>query len=198
MSDIVDQRLSALEISSGFACVSDASARILILGSLPGAMSLQQRQYYAKPQNAFWRIMGTLFGARPDLPYEERLRALRQARIALWDVCASAQRIGSLDSAIKQHAANDFESFFVAHPRIELVCFNGKKAAALYRSSVLGTLPAAMQRLPLQVLASTSPANASSRYEDKLHQWSSVLLRAMTTHKGSAPAGERSSNTGSS
>jgi hypoxanthine-DNA glycosylase len=106
--------------SEGFAPVSDPSARVLILGSLPGAVSLERQQYYAKPQNVFWKIMGTLVGARPELPYAQRTDALTKAGIALWDVCASAHRIGSLDSAIKHHAANDFASFFAKHPKIYL------------------------------------------------------------------------------
>jgi hypoxanthine-DNA glycosylase len=190
-------RLPVVEPSIGFAAVSESSARVLILGSLPGAMSLQQQQYYAKPQNAFWRIMGSLVGAGPNLPYAERLRTLTQAGIALWDVCASAQRIGSLDAAIKHHAVNDFESFFRAHPNIELVCFNGQKAASLYRKSVFAGLPPAMQQLSTLILPSTSPANAALRYEQKLRQWSESL-RAMTIHSGSAAAGERSSSTASS
>jgi len=164
--------------SVGFAAVSAPSARILILGSLPGAMSLEQQRYYAKPQNAFWRIMGSLFGAGPDLPYAQRMRVLTRAGLALWDVCASAHRIGSLDSAIKHHAANDFTSFFVAHPHIDLVCFNGQKAAALYRSSVYPGLAPAMQLLNTRVLPSTSAANAGVTYEEKLRQWSTSLTAA--------------------
>ena len=166
--------------SVGFAAVSDSSARLLILGSLPGAMSLEHGQYYAKPQNVFWRIMGSLFGATPDLPYAQRMQALTQAGVALWDVCASAHRIGSLDSAIKHHTANDFEAFFAAHPNIELVCFNGQKAAALYRKSVYGKLPPAMQLLPARILPSTSPAHAGLCYEEKLRQWSSGLASPVT------------------
>ena len=187
----------AIETSIGFAAVSAPSARVLILGSLPGAMSLEHQQYYAKPQNVFWRIMGCLFGAGPDLPYPQRLHALTEAGIALWDVCASAHRTGSLDSAIKHHAANDFSTFFIAHPNVKLVCFNGRKAAALYQKSVHGNLPPAMQLLQVSVLPSTSPANAGLPYEEKLRQWSSVLRRATTTHNGSASAGERSSSSGS-
>jgi hypoxanthine-DNA glycosylase len=167
--------MAAIEISRGFAALSDSHARILILGSLPGAKSLAQREYYATPQNVFWRIMGTVFGAGPELPYAKRTRALTQAGIALWDVCAAAHRLGSLDSAIKHHAVNDFERFFAAHPGIGLICFNGQKAAALYRSSVLLGLPPAMQSIPSRVLPSTSPAHASLAYAEKLRQWTSVL-----------------------
>lgn len=161
--------------SQGFAAISHPSARILILGSLPGAVSLERGQYYANPQNVFWQIMDTLVVAGPHLQYAQRTDALTKAGIALWDVCASAHRIGSLDSAIKHHAANDFARFFAEHPQINLVCFNGQKADALYRRSVLSKLPLAFQQLSTRVLPSTSPANASVPYAEKLRQWSSIL-----------------------
>jgi hypoxanthine-DNA glycosylase len=161
--------------AEGFEAVADPSARVLILGSLPGAVSIEQQRYYAKPQNVFWQIMGTLIGAGPELPYAQRIQVLRKAGIALWDVCASAHRLGSLDSAIKNHAVNDFASFFAMHPTIHLVCFNGQKAAAIYRRSVLDTLPPAVQQLRSRVLPSTSPANASVPYQERLRQWSSIL-----------------------
>ncbi|OZA12577.1 MAG: DNA-deoxyinosine glycosylase, partial [Hydrogenophilales bacterium 17-62-8] len=84
---------------TGFPPIADAHARILILGSLPGQVSLQRQQYYAQPQNAFWKIMGRLFDAGPELAYAERTQRLVENGIALWDVCASAQRPGSLDAA---------------------------------------------------------------------------------------------------
>ena len=84
------------EPSSGFAPIADARARILILGSLPGDDSIRQQQYYAHPRNLFWKIMGRLLGFSAAAPYNERIAALKDADIALWDVCASAQRTGSL------------------------------------------------------------------------------------------------------
>ena len=65
---------------------ADDRAQVLILGSMPGEESLRQRQYYAFPRNAFWRIAGELFGFDPALSYARRLAALRRARVALWDV----------------------------------------------------------------------------------------------------------------
>jgi TDG/mug DNA glycosylase family protein len=159
--------------SASFAPIAAADARVLILGSLPGAMSLARSQYYAQPRNAFWTIMGALVGATPDMPYEERLGRLRAARIAVWDVCASAFRPGSLDSAILPQSVvpNDFAAFFAAHRGIGQVCFNGGKAAALFERLVLPGLPATTRAIPRTVLPSTSPAHAGMPLVEKLRRW---------------------------
>jgi hypoxanthine-DNA glycosylase len=161
--------------SSCFQPIARPDARILILGSLPGQMSLRLGQYYGQPRNAFWRIMAAIFGFAPNLPYDERVAALERQRIAAWDVCASAFRPGSLDSNISQVVVNDFQSFFAAHPAIRLICFNGKAAENLYRTKVLPNLPAAMARMETRKLPSTSPANAGIPFEQKLFQWSDAL-----------------------
>ncbi len=160
-----------------FPPIADAHARILILGSLPGQVSLQQQQYYAHPYNAFWKIMGQLFGAGPKLPYAERAQRLMQNGIALWDVCAAAQRPGSLDADIV-HASvvpNDFAAFIESHPHIVLICFNGGKAADLYRRLVLPGLPDTFCATRTETLPSTSPAHAAMTFDDKFLRWSSVL-----------------------
>ena len=167
--------------SRSFNAVSRSDAHILILGSLPGQMSLAAQQYYAQPYNAFWRIMGELFGASRALPYEERLGRLIQHKIALWDVCHSAARPGSLDSAIdmKSMKPNDFEGFLKAHASIQRICFNGAKAAEIYRRKVLPNLDAALQQIPSIILPSTSPAHAGMRFEQKLKRWSGALTFAL-------------------
>jgi hypoxanthine-DNA glycosylase len=159
--------------SRGFPPIAAPDARLLILGSLPGQASLAARQYYAQPQNAFWRIMGELFGAGPDVPYEGRAERLRASGVALWDVCKSAARPGSLDSAIDLATVvpNDLAGFLRIHPRIEWICTNGATAHRLYRRLVQPGLPAHEQALPLYVLPSTSPAHASLRYAQKLQRW---------------------------
>lgn len=164
----------------GFPPIADAHARVLILGSLPGQASLRQQQYYAQPQNAFWKIMGRLFDAGPELPYNERARRLVAHGVALWDVCAVAQRPGSLDASIV-HASvvpNDFAAFIASHPRLRLVCFNGAKAAELYRGLVLPDLSPTLRAIECETLPSTSPAHASMRFEEKLARWSVVRDRA--------------------
>lgn len=161
-----------IERIHSFAPVSAAHARVLILGSMPGKASLQHQQYYAHPSNTFWKIMGELIGARPELPYANRLRILKSSGIALWDVLHSCEREGSLDSDIEREEANDFAAFFAHYPNITRVFFNGSKAEQSFRKFVIGkqTLP----HLTLQRLPSTSPAHAGMRYADKLQAWRAV------------------------
>jgi TDG/mug DNA glycosylase family protein len=163
-------------ISTGFPFVAEPTARVLVLGTLPGQVSLQRQQYYAQPQNAFWKIMGALLGAGPELPYEVRLQRLKDRGIALWDVCAAAHRPGSLDASIVSQTVspNPFTEFFDAHPQIRLVCFNGAKAEALYRRHVKPHLIESAA-LTYVTLPSTSPANAGTFFADKLARWSVLL-----------------------
>jgi double-stranded uracil-DNA glycosylase len=156
-----------------FPSFADTNATLLILGSMPGKESLKQNQYYAHPQNAFWKIMGELVGAQPNLPYDERLQKLATARIALWDVLRTCEREGSLDSDIQNETANNFAAFFKTYPLITHVFFNGAKAEQSFNKFVLGK-----QKLPtltFQRLPSTSPAHAGMRYEEKLTLWSAAL-----------------------
>lgn len=164
--------------SRGFPPIAGDDARILILGSLPGQVSLQQQQYYAQAQNTFWKIMGRLFGVEPCLPYLERTQCLVAHRIALWDVCAAAQRAGSMDSAIRRESVvpNGFATFFETHLQIRLICFNGAKAADLYRRAVLPALPGSRRKIRGETLPSTSPAYASMSFDEKLARWSASLL----------------------
>lgn len=158
-----------------FPPIADRRARILILGSMPGLASLRAGQYYAHKQNAFWRIVCELLGVDPRSPYAKRIRALKAARIAVWDVLQSCVRQGSLDSMIERgtEVANDFPAFLRKHREISCVFFNGAKAAASFDRNVLpalGTRTLRYIRLP-----STSPANASTSYERKRRAWRAIL-----------------------
>src|SRR5215207_11463954 len=122
-----------------FAPIAEENAEVLVLGSMPGRASLAAGQYYAHPQNAFWRIVCALLELEPAFSYPRRIEALKSARIALWDVLHSCTREGSLDAMIEldTQIANDFRKFFRTHKRIKRVFFNGAKAEACFQRHVL-------------------------------------------------------------
>jgi hypoxanthine-DNA glycosylase len=145
-------------IKRSFPPVADARTRVLILGSLPGEVSLARAQYYAHPQNQFWRLVGPVIGADlQGLAYAERLAALQAARVGLWDVIGTASRKGSLDAAIRDHQANPLAKFVDTLPALRAVAFNGAKAATLGRK-----LLADRPDLALIALPSSSPAYTMS------------------------------------
>jgi len=162
-----------------FPPIADATANILILGSMPGKESLRAGQYYAHRRNAFWAIMGELVGASPALPYETRTQQLKSAGIALWDVLASCTRHSSMDADIDAASMcpNDFASFLLKHPNITHVFFNGSMAEQCFRKHVQPLLEPLPGQHPLhyQRLPSTSPAHASMTYEQKLKAWKVIL-----------------------
>lgn len=162
-----------MKMSQGFAPLAQPDARSLILGSMPGVASLEANQYYAFPRNAFWKIMGELFNAGPELSYLSRLQILAANHIALWDVIQACHRPGSLDSDIAADGmiTNDFNVFFEQHPLIRQVFFNGQKAARLFEKKVMPDLEGHYKCL---TLPSTSPANAASSYAKKLAAWSVI------------------------
>jgi hypoxanthine-DNA glycosylase len=155
-----------------FPPIASEKSRVLILGSMPGEASLKAGQYYAHPRNAFWRIMGELFGAGPELPYDQRVKRLDHAGIALWDSLHSCVRPGSLDASITAEEPNDFAAFFAKYPRVKHIYFNGAKAEAVFRRHVLPSLP--NDQHILVRLPSTSPAHAAIPFEVKVRAWSII------------------------
>jgi TDG/mug DNA glycosylase family protein len=146
--------------------------RVLILGSMPGVKSLEAGEYYAHPQNAFWRIMEALGVTPADEPYPERLAALKRSGIALWDVLEACERPGSLDTAIvkQSEVPNGITEVLAVHPSIRAVFFNGSKAEQAFRRHVLPALAPTVARLQFVRLPSTSPARAIP-FEAKLMAW---------------------------
>ncbi|OFZ98335.1 MAG: DNA-deoxyinosine glycosylase [Betaproteobacteria bacterium RIFCSPLOWO2_02_FULL_62_17] len=163
-----------------FQPIEDKNAKVLILGSMPGRASLAAGQYYAHGQNAFWRVISELLRLDAVTPYERKVQALKAARIAVWDVLRSCTREGSLDARIERDSqvANDFRSFFRAHPGITRVFFNGAMAEACFKRHVLQNVDddsISYVRLP-----STSPAHASLSFEQKLKAWRIIMAASQT------------------
>lgn len=145
----------------------DESTRLLILGSLPGDASIRQGEYYAHRGNAFWTLLGNVMGE--DLrgtPYAMRLKRLRIRGVGLWDVIESADREGSLDSAIKSAELRDLSTFITRLPKLEAVAFNGKTAALHGRRQI-----GARDDLRLIDLPSSSGAFASMSRQTKQAAW---------------------------
>lgn len=156
-------------VLEGLAPVIDEHTRLLVLGSFPGVASLQAQQYYGHPRNHFWPILSALW--RVDLKaldYGQRLAHVRARGLGVWDVYASCEREGSLDSAIEHARLNDLAGLKRRAPRLEAIAHNGGESArAMRHTRALGL---AVHRLP-----STSPANASWSFERKLAAWRAVF-----------------------
>lgn len=162
-----------MALVKSFAPLVSPGARILILGSMPGEASLKAHQYYAHPQNQFWKIMERLIGVDRQFPYAKRVRLIQDNNIAMWDVLQYCEREGSLDSAIFNEIANDFNGLIRNHPSIRHVFFNGGKAESAFNKLVKPTLNAS--DLEFTRLPSTSPAHASRNFEEKCAAWSVIL-----------------------
>ena len=149
-----------------FGPIADKHSRVLVLGTMPGAMSLAKRQYYGHPRNAFWPIMARLCDRELPEDYALRKAMLLDAGIALWDVCGECEREGSLDSNICHEKPNRINELLRSYPSIRAIAFNGQGAARLYRKH-FG--PLASEYGPL-ILPSTSPAHAVA-FDKKLDGW---------------------------
>lgn len=154
---------------SSFPPIINNESKILILGSIPGVKSLEMQQYYAHPQNKFWKIIFELFNEKFTKDYDERIKILEKHHIALWDVIDTCERIGSLDSEIRNEEANKIEELLQNFPNIKAIFCNGQKS---YKNlqKILGK----KFRMPIIVLPSTSPAYAGLKYEEKLLSWQEI------------------------
>lgn len=162
-------RISSLSTSplvlNGLPAIVDAHTERLILGSFPSVASLAAQQYYGHRQNQFWRLIGGVIGvALHERDYSERIACVLEHRIGIWDVIASCERAGSLDSAIRDEVPNDFAALFARCPNIARVALNGGKAGR-YRRVV------EVYGKPVVVLPSSSPANATHSFAYKLDVW---------------------------
>ena len=156
-------------VLQGLGPVVDATTRLVVLGSFPGVASLQAQQYYGHPRNHFWLILSALWGVDlVALDYAERLSAMLAHGLGLWDVYASCEREGSLDSNIECAQLNDLASLVQRAPRLEAVAHNGGESARSARHTQ--SLGVVVHRLP-----STSPANASWSFVRKLAAWRTVF-----------------------
>jgi TDG/mug DNA glycosylase family protein len=170
-----------MNVVTSFQPIADKSAQVLILGSMPGVLSLKANQYYAHPRNAFWPIMASLYEFNLHSTYDNRVQSLKESHIAVWDVLHTCIRTGSLDSAIVNGSriANDFRSFFKLHPNIKLIAFNGSEAEKSFKTYVLRALDlreVGMDDVTFVRLPSSSPAHTQT-LQQKIEAWKSALIQ---------------------
>jgi double-stranded uracil-DNA glycosylase len=170
------RRTSNKALVCSFPAIAAHDARVLILGSVPSIASLARQQYYGHPQNSFWPIMGRLFGASRDVPYEQRKCILHEHGVAVWDVLRECHREGSLDADIRveSEAPNDFAAFFRGHSQIATIFFNGQRSEAMFRRHVLPIVAELDRNFRYVRLPSTSPAHAGRNFAQKLSAWRAV------------------------
>ena len=140
---------------------------------MPGVKSLEEQQYYAHPQNRFWKVMGNICNEPklPELDYETRLKILLNNNIALWDTIKSCKREGSLDSDIQNEKRNDIRKLLKTYPNIETICLNGNKSYSAFKKS----FPDLLEKYNCHKMPSTSPANARYSLDKLIEEWSNIL-----------------------
>jgi double-stranded uracil-DNA glycosylase len=159
-----------LSVKAGLPPIARPDARLFLLGSLPGDVSLAARRYYAHPTNQFWRLLGSAIGEELHaLPYEERLERLAELRVGLWDVIASASRPGSLDQSIRLAEHNRIQHLLQDFPELRAIGFNGATAAGIGRR-LIGEPPA---QVTLIDLPSSSAANTKP-FTEKAAAWAQL------------------------
>jgi hypoxanthine-DNA glycosylase len=158
-----------VSVKAGLPPIARPDARLFVLGSLPGDVSLAAQRYYAHPTNQFWRLLGLAVGEELNaFDYDRRLERLAELRIGLWDVIASASRRGSLDQAIRQAEHNRIEHLLHDFPELRAIAFNGATASAAGRT-LIGEPP----KVTLIDLPSSSAANTRPLAE-KAAAWSKL------------------------
>ncbi len=163
----------------GLAPLVHPDIRVLVLGSFPSVKSLQSQQYYAHPQNHFWRIMRALWPDAvwpADGDYAQRCQCLLAQGVGVWDVYAHCEREGSLDSAIRHVQLNDFPGLLQRCPHLRGILLNGGESFR-HAKAVKKALDQAGcgEGVTIHRLPSTSPANASWTFEQKLSAWQAVM-----------------------
>ena len=160
-----------------FSPSADKNSKVLILGSMPGIKSLEDQQYYAHPQNRFWKVMGYICNepGLHEFSYESKLKVLLKNNIALWDTIKSCKREGSLDSDIQDETPNDIRELLKKYPDITKICLNGNKSYSLFKKY----FPDLLDKYNCHKMPSTSPANARYNLDRLIKEWEIIKATAI-------------------
>ena len=161
-----------IQVLQSFAPIADEKTKVLIIGTMPSIASLAVNEYYAYKYNAFWPIISKIYG-KPLNNYSDKIMAAKSLGIGLWDCLYSCERNGSADSNITKELPNNFPYLLRQYPNIKKLLFNGKKAYQLFCKFY----PQLLKEYIYEILPSTSPANASVSFDNKLQLWNSAINR---------------------
>ncbi len=155
-------------IKQSFPPIVDKNIEIIILGSLPGNISIKKHQYYGNPGNDFWRLLGSAINEDlQSMDYGSRLETLKCNGIGLWDVFKTGDGVGSGDAKIRDEEINQFSILKEMAPKLRLICFNGKKSGKY--ESILREIGYETKILP-------SSSGANRRYLKKRDsEWKDVF-----------------------
>ncbi|MCD7818311.1 MAG: DNA-deoxyinosine glycosylase [Lachnospiraceae bacterium] len=152
-----------------FGPLYDKNSEILILGSFPSVKSREQQFFYGHPQNRFWKVTAGVLSVPVPQTIEEKKAMLHENHIALWDVIAECEIIGSSDSSIRNVTPTDL-SRILECARIRQIYANGNTAKKMFEKYQKKTLGRDVIGLP-----STSPANAAWSVERLQDAWGAAL-----------------------
>ena len=147
---------------------------MLILGSIPGKISLEKQEYYGNPRNHFWPILFELFQEPPVKNYKEKITFAKRHGLALWDSIGSCYRQGSLDANIMEEEPNDIPGLLTEYPSIRLVACNGTKSFTTFNKNFdLNKFP----EVDVIKLPSTSPipGRYTKTFEGKVEAWKEIM-----------------------
>ncbi|MBY7142964.1 DNA-deoxyinosine glycosylase [Virgibacillus sp. NKC19-3] len=164
----MDEKINA------FPPVVPKNPKVLILGSIPGGMSLEKQEYYGNPRNHFWDILYELFDQEPLREYNEKIAFVKKHGIALWDSIGRCYREGSLDTNILEEEPNDIIGLLKAHPTITLIACNGGKSYQTFKRN----FPVdELEGIEVLKMPSTSPipGKYTKSFEGKVEAWSQIL-----------------------
>ncbi|SFB21289.1 G/U mismatch-specific uracil-DNA glycosylase [Lentibacillus halodurans] len=145
--------------------------KVLILGSMPGSVSLDKNEYYGHPRNHFWHIIFGLFNQVPPEHYDEKITFVKSRQIALWDVIGKCSREGSLDKNIVDEQPNDIIRLLQEYPAIRLIACNGTKSYKTFMRH-FGTENVDVIKLPS---TSPIPGRYTKSFKGKLEEWKQIL-----------------------
>ncbi len=163
-------------ITHPFKPIYNENSKILILGSFPSVKSREYNFYYSHPQNRFWKILSKIFNEEKIDTIEQKTNLLLKNNIAIYDVIMKCDIEGSLDSNIKNVKVNDIDSI-ITNSKIEKIFFNGKKAYELFLKYNKNNMN--NNKIKLEVLPSTSPANAIWSFDKLYNYWNDKIIDAL-------------------